>query len=401
MVVQPTAGRSIAEFATLLLATVLLCALGYSVSPVLSPFVLLASLLYLLHPLRRDLLPGRMIWLAVLLFSLWFLYELLGVLTPFIIAFLVAYILNPLVTRLGHRGLSRWISSLLVVVLFLAIAAGIVVFATPIAIEQFESLIGTVGQIGRDLAAMAESGALFEILSRYGIPVENLRSFLSQEFMPKLESFLTALFEGVFDIVTTASFLAKHIINIVIIPFLVFYLLMDFPAVIDRFSTLVPAHRREGIIEIAQKVDAVLGRFFRGAIIVALIQGTISAIVLGLMGVQYALILGIMTGLLNFIPYVGLMTSLVVSSIVAMFSGEPVTAKIIGVVILYISQKLLEATVLAPKIIGTHVGLHPVLLILCLLVFGHFLGFIGLLIAVPATALILMAFREWEGKSPK
>jgi predicted PurR-regulated permease PerM len=79
-----------------------------------------------------------------------------------------------------------------------------------------------------------------------------------------------------------------------------------------------------------------------------------------------------------------------------LFSGEPVAVKISAVIFLYLSQKLLEATVLAPKIIGSQVGLHPVLLILCLLVFGYFLGFVGLLIAVPATAVIMMVLAEWE-----
>jgi predicted PurR-regulated permease PerM len=88
---------------------------------------------------------------------------------------------------------------------------------------------------------------------------------------------------------------------------------------------------------------------------------------------------------------------MLVASIVAMLSGEPVLARVAGVIILYLSQKLFEATVLGPKIVGGRVGLHPVLLILCLLVFGYFLGFMGLLIAVPATALVVETLREWEG----
>jgi predicted PurR-regulated permease PerM len=96
-----------------------------------------------------------------------------------------------------------------------------------------------------------------------------------------------------------------------------------------------------------------------------------------------------------------LITSLVVSCIVALFSGGPVLTKVVLVIILYLTQKLLEATVLAPKIIGAQVGLHPVLLILCLLVFGYFLGFVGLLIAVPATALIIAGVFEWEARKQK
>jgi predicted PurR-regulated permease PerM len=143
-------------------------------------------------------------------------------------------------------------------------------------------------------------------------------------------------------------------------------------------------------------VDWVMGRYVRGAVFVALIQGAIAALALWIIGVSSPLVLGLMTGLLDFIPYIGLATSLAVASIVALFSGEPVGTKVLAVVIVYLSQKLLEATVLAPKIIGAQVGLHPVVLILSLLVFGYFLGFLGLLIAVPVTALLLVVLEGRE-----
>jgi predicted PurR-regulated permease PerM len=178
----------------------------------------------------------------------------------------------------------------------------------------------------------------------------------------------------------------------------VFYLLKDFPSISARFYQAFPEGRRDTVRSLIARIDGVLGGYFRGAVIVAIIQGTISALALWLMGVNYALVLGVMTAILNFIPYVGLVISLVVASMVALFSGEPVLTKVAGVVVLYLSQKLLEATVLGPKIIGPQVGLHPVVLILCLMVFGYFLGFIGLLIAVPATALLLLAWANVEGR---
>ena len=139
-----------------------------------------------------------------------------------------------------------------------------------------------------------------------------------------------------------------------------------------------------------------MGKYFRGAILVAVIQGTISGIVLWLAGVEYAIVLGLMTAALDFIPYVGLAVSLLVASIVALFSGGAVGTKVLVVVIMYLSQKIFEAAFLGPKILGSHVGVHPVLLILSLLVFGYFMGFLGLLIAVPVTALLIAGVKEWE-----
>jgi predicted PurR-regulated permease PerM len=246
------------------------------------------------------------------------------------------------------------------------------------------------------LREIVDSGRLFAALQEYGIPVERMEEAFREQLTPRIETILTSLFEGVFGVVSSISSVALQVINAVIIPFLAFYLLKDFPAISERFYRFFPAGHRERMRAIMGTIDGIMGRYFRGAIVVAIIQGTISATVLWMLGVQYALMLGVMTAILNFIPYLGLVASLVVASLVALFSGEPVVTKVIGVAVLYLSQKLLEATVLGPKIIGAQVGLHPVVLILCLLVFGYFLGFVGLLIAVPMTALILALYDEWE-----
>ena len=243
-----------------------------------------------------------------------------------------------------------------------------------------------------------ESGPVTALLESVGIPAASVRATLQSQFVPRVEGIMTGLVEGILGLVSGITSVALHIINAIIIPFVVFYLLKDFPLISTRFFQAFPEGRRDSVQSLVARVDGVLGRYLRGAVIVAIIQGTLSATVLWLIGVHYALVLGVMTAILNFIPYVGLVTSLVVASMVALFSGEPVLSKVAGVVILYLSQKLLEATVLGPKIIGPQVGLHPVVLILCLMVFGYFLGFVGLLIAVPVTALLLSAWDSMEAK---
>jgi len=380
----------------LVVGLVLLFALGYAVQPILSPFVLAGGLVYLLYPLRLHPLVRRIMFLAVFLFALWFFYSILHLLAPFLIAFLISYILNPVVARLDTKGFPRWASSLITVVLLIGSVVAVMLFVVPLAIQQFNSILARVTGIAQDFSIFLQSGKIFDFLASYGVPVDKARQMISEQITPRLENLLTNLFGGVFGFLTGVSSLALQLINAIIIPFLVFYLLMDFPAITHQFLMFVPKEHRQRVEGLGRMVDRLMGRYFRGAITVAFLQGTISALGLWMIGVQYALVLGIMTGILNFIPYVGLITSLVVSSMVALLSGDPVLVKVIGVVILYLSQKLLEATVLGPRIIGGQVGLHPVLLILCLLVFGFFLGFVGLLIAVPATALIIASVKEWE-----
>lgn len=373
----------------------LLAALGYAVQSVLSPFFLLAALVYFLYPWRRQPIPGRMIRLGILLCAVWAFVSLFGILVPFLLAFLLAYLLNPIIVWLERRRVPRWAGALGAVLLLAAVVVNVVLFLFPPAFHQLEGILAGMRSIVSDFLDLVNSGALLQYFERHGISGDRVRDFVTTHLMPQLESVLKTLFEALFGFLSGLSSLAVHLLNIVIIPFVVFYLLKDYPAVTGSLRGCIPPRHRERASSVLGVADEILGSYFRGSLLVAAIQGTIAGIGLWFIGVDYALVLGIMTGILDFVPYVGMLTSLVVASIVASFSGEPVVLKIVGVVLLFLSQKLLEGTVLGPKIVGGRVGLHPVLLILCLLVFGYFLGFLGLLIAVPATALIIALVREW------
>ncbi len=374
----------------------LIAVLLYTVNAILSPFVVAGAVLFLLYPYRTSPLARRLMWLAVILFACWFVYSLLGLLAPFIIAFLFAYLLNPLVTRMEKRKIPRWLGSAISVLILILVVVTAGLFIGPVAFEQFQSIIAGAAHITSGAMDFFTSGRFYDVLARLGIPSEQAQQFVLTQVSPRLEFILKTLFEGIFGFLTGFSSLVIHILAAVIIPFLIFYLLKDFPAIGHRIALFVPVPRREKFLASVRRSDGILGKYFRGAIIVAFIQGIVAWIGLSIIGVEYALILGIMTGILDFIPYVGLITSLVVASLVAAFSGEPAISKVLSVVVLFLVMKLVEGTVLAPRIIGSGVGLHPVLLILCLTVFGYFMGFIGLLIAVPATALIVAAFSEWE-----
>ncbi len=390
------AGRSPQDVILIVAALLVLAALAYSIHAVLTPFVLVAALVYLLSPFRDDAVIHRLLWLGILLFATWFIVTVLGLLAPFLLAFFAAYLFNPLVTALERRRVPRWLSALVAILLMIGVVVGVILFVLPLAFQQFQGLIDGLGQIVGDVGDLLKSGTIFEVLARYGVPVDKARDMISSQLTPRLEDILKALFEAVLGFVTSISGLVMQLVNAVIVPFLAFYMLMDFPAITHRFLMMIPRGRRDTMATYAALLDDVLGKYFRGAVIVALIQGCISGTFLWIFGVHYPLVLGIMVAILDFIPYVGLITSLVVASAVAVFSGGSILAKVVAVVALLISQNILESAVLAPKIVGKRVGLHPVLLILSLLVFGYFIGFVGLLIAVPSTALIIAFVKEWE-----
>ena len=392
----PPGVRAGAETVLLAAGVLLTALLSYAVYPSLSPFVILAGLLFLLYPWRREQVPNRLLWLGVFLFAVWFFSAIMGVLAPFLIAFFLAYILNPVVVFLGRRRVPRWVSTLFIMILLVGGVVAVGLFIIPVAMEQFQALTAGAGALAEDASRAIESGALVKFLGRFGMTGEKVKEVLAQNLTPKLEEMLTRLFAGLFDVVSSVSSVAHQLLNIIIVPFVLFYLLMDFPLVLHRFAMLVPKKSRARFVQLASRADDLMGQYFRGAILVAAIQGTISGFVLWLAGVEYAVVLGLMTAALDFVPYVGLAVSLIVASIVALFSGGAVGTKVLVVVIMYLSQKIFEAAVLGPKILGSHVGVHPVLLILSLLVFGYFMGFLGLLIAVPLTALLLAGVKEWE-----
>jgi predicted PurR-regulated permease PerM len=375
-----------------------LVAVALTVPSILSPFTLLAGAIFLLFPYRGHPFVRRSLVLAALLVALWAFNTLFSVLVPFLFAYLLAYIFDPMVTRLAARGVPRWAGSAGVVLIFVGCIAAVVIFVLPLAVVQFEGILIGVRTLLNQAGSWVQSGTIVAMLGRFGVQADSIQQLVEQQLVPRIEGILTGLVEGMLGLVSGITSVALHIINAIIIPFIVFYLLKDFPSISARFYQTFPAAHQERARKLMGRIDGVLGAYFRGASLVALIQGVIAAVVLSVIGVNYALVLGVMTAVLNFIPYVGLMISLVVASMVALFSGEPVVTKVIGVAVLYISQKLLEATVLGPKIIGPQVGLHPVVLILCLMVFGFFLGFVGLLIAVPATALLLLAWESVERK---
>lgn len=373
-----------------------LVAVALTVPSILSPFTLLAGAIFLLFPYRDHTFVRRALVLASLMVGLWAFNTLFGILAPFLFAYLLAYIFDPLVGRLAKRGIPRWAGSAGIVLLFVGGIASVVIFVLPLVVVQFDGILSGVRQLLGQTVAWLQSGTIVAVLGNLGIQASSVQNLVQTQLVPRIEGIMSGLLNGMLGLVTGITSVALHVINAVIIPFVVFYLLKDFPAISVRFYRSFPVTQQERVRSVMTRVDGVLGAYFRGAAIVAIIQGVIAATVLALIGVNFALVLGLMTAVLNFIPYVGLVISLVVASMVALFSGEPVITKVIGVVILYVSQKLLEATVLGPKIIGPQVGLHPVVLILCLMVFGYFLGFVGLLIAVPATALLLLAWEHVE-----
>ncbi|MFQ5797982.1 MAG: AI-2E family transporter, partial [Bacteroidota bacterium] len=258
----------------------LLLFLVYTIQPVLSPFLVLGAILFLLYPLRRQPLVRNIMWLALMLFLIWFFNELSGLLLPFMIAFLLAYLLDPLVERLQKKGVARWVSTLGVMLFIVGAGVSVLIFVLPVAFSQLDDMLQWVTSMVNDVATTVREGRLVALLQGYGLPVERLQQILNEEFTPRLENIMRALIEAVFGFIASISTIVTRIINAIIIPFLAFYLLKDYPIIRDRLQLFIPLSRRESVMNSLQKVDALLGRYLRGALTVAVINGLLASVLL-------------------------------------------------------------------------------------------------------------------------
>lgn len=361
-----------------------------------SPFIVFGVIIFILFPFKRSRLIKIILSLSTIIFLLWFFNEISQLLIPFIVAFIISYILNPLVEFLSKRKLSRAVSSLLILLVFIGIIVVSAIFLIPVIIFQFTQLINIIPSGFINIQNWVNV-TLVPWLTSLGIPTNDLQDKIVNGLSGKLSAIFEAFVGSLSKLFGTLSIILSQIINLILIPFLTFYILKDFDDIKALVRNLLPVKKKAKIIENFHKIDNLMGSYLRGALTVALINGILVSIILTILGIKYSILLGAISGLLDLIPYFGLLISMTLSTIVALLSNSP-GVQVPFTIITYIGLNILETSFLAPKIIGSKIGLHPAVLILSLLVFAYFFGFVGLLIALPAVSVILMFFREWMEK---
>jgi predicted PurR-regulated permease PerM len=379
-------------------SVLLLLVLFYTIHSILSPFLALGAILFILFPLRRHALARNVMWLAIVLFALWFLDSVSTILAPFIVSLVFAYMLDPVVDLFQKWKIPRWISSLVIILLFLAGITLILFFIIPIAFRQFEGAMETLSKVTYEYQNAFWSSKLIKLLESYGVSIDELRASVASQLTPRFEDIIKTVVNLLGQLMSSITGFLTQIFYIILIPFLTFYFLTDFPKISHRFKLLFPRKMRDRVEEYMSRADDLIGHYLRGALLVALLQGIIIGVVFSIAGIKYAFLLGLLAGIFDLVPYFGLFAIMVLSAVIALFSDPPVLMKLSIAVASISLLHMAEVTFLSPKIIGSKVGLHPLMIILSLLVFMYFLGFVGLLIAVPTTALIILFVRDWEAR---
>ncbi len=322
-------------------------------------------------------------WLAALAIFILLLWLLADILLPFIAGLAIAYLLTPLTDRLEKLGLNRLVAALVIITVMVLAFVLLILLVAPILGGQLSSFIENIPGYVTKLRSLVTdpSSPWVQKLVGSGIANDKTISDLVTQGAGWLTGFLKSLWSGGRALVSLFSL-------IVITPVVAFYLIYDWHKMIRTVDSWIPLHQRDTVRALAREVDAAIAGFVRGQSAVCLILGSFYAIALTLSGLNFGLLIGLISGLITFIPYVGSMTGLILSLGVAIAQFWPEYTPILIVLGIFLIGQFIEGNVLAPKLVGESVGLHPVWLIFALLAFGFLFGFVGLLVAVPLAATI-------------
>ena len=331
-------------------------------------------------------------WIGAFLLLVLLLWLFSGVLLPFAAGIALGYLLNPVVDRLEKLGFNRLGATLLIMTCLALVLVLISVLIVPVLWRQLASFIEAFPAYAVKLEELvtAETERLsreyggvltqnFGLGSKASGELANATNDLVKQAAQWAASFLKSLLTGGAALVSLMSLL-------VVTPVVIFYMLLDWHKMIATIDGLVPLRHRETVRALARDIDTALAGFLRGQALVCLFLGTWYGIGLSLIGLNFGLLIGLTAGILSFIPYVGSLTALVLSSTVAIVQGWPqwkLLVMSLGVVLI---GQFLEGNILSPKLVGDSVGLHPLWLIFALLAFGSLFGFTGLITAVPLAA---------------
>ena len=339
-------------------------------------------------PSRSDRLQASL-WIAAGLAVLVLLYALSPILTPFLLAGILAYICNPVADHIAHWGLPRILAVILVMLTLAGLAAGLILIILPLLYEEAAVLAARAPEA----LTLANEKLAPWLRERFGLRLRFDSASLQKLAAGNWDT-EQAILEQVYNSLKIGGVaLFGLAVNLLLAPVVMFYLLLDWHGMLARMGNIIPRPWHAKLFSVANDIDAVLSQYLRGQILVMALLAGYYCVALWLAGIPSALSIGVVTGLLIFIPYLGYATGLILALLVAtlQFAGwEP----IIAVLIVYGIGQGLESFLLTPFLVGERIGLHPLAVIFALMAFGQLFGFFGILAALPASAALLVGLRE-------
>jgi predicted PurR-regulated permease PerM len=328
--------------------------------------------------------------LALLLFTGWLLYLLSPILTPFVVSALLAYLGDPLVDRLEARKIRRSIAVTIVFVLILLLMLILAIVIMPQLENQISKLVKQV-PLYIEWTRTTLLPWVDERFGRYiNLPdMEQLQLLLSENWKEAGGTIL-----GMLDKISQSGItLLGWAANIVLIPVLTFYLLRDWDRLVSGIHVLLPRSIEPVVARLASESDEMLGAFLRGQILVMAALGVIYTTGLTIVGLDFALLIGMFAGLVSFVPYLGLIIGILLAGIAAIMQFKGIEM-LPWVVLVFIAGQLVEGMFLTPKLVGDRIGMHPVAVIFAIMAGGQLYGFFGILLALPVASVVMVLVKH-------
>lgn len=323
----------------------------------------------------------------------WLLYLLAPVLIPFLVGALLAYLGDPLVDRLEGWKLGRTLAVLVVFAIMLTAGLLLLLILIPLLQDQLITLLERLPQ----LLNWLQNELLPRLFAASGASGDTIN-------LDALREALRAHWRDVGNILgvvlgkagQSGQLLLAWLAYLVLVPVVTFYLLRDWDILVEKVRGLIPKPYEPTISRLAKECDSVLAEFLRGQLLVMLALGIIYSLGLWIAGVEFALLIGMLAGLISFIPYLGSIVGIGVAG-VAVFMQYHDFLHLIYVVAVFGSGQAIEGMLLSPWLVGERIGLHPVAVIFAVMAGGQLFGFLGVLLALPVAAVIIVLLRYLHG----
>lgn len=333
-------------------------------------------------------------WLLSLFIFCFFLWLFNDILLPFFAGMVLAYFLDPLADLLERWGMSRLWATTAITFSFLVVFVLALIIITPILGGQISGFAERVPHLVSRLQELIASSDSTWLKDNVGIDSQTIKDNLS-ELLTKGAGFLSNFLSSVWN---SGLALVNIISLLVVTPVVAFYLLYDWDKMVGKVDSWIPRDHQQTVRGIFKDIDKAVAGFIRGQGSLCLVLGLFYGISLTIAGLNFGLLIGLFAGLISFIPYVGSMLGLIVAVGVALVQFWPDYFAVGIIASIFVVGQFLEGNVLQPKMVGKSIGLHPVWLMFALFAFGTLFGFVGLLIAVPASAAVAVLVRFVLGR---
>lgn len=330
--------------------------------------------------------------LAIVIATGYLFYLLAPILTPFLISAFLAYIGDPAVDRLETIKFSRTLSVTFVFALMIIIGLCFLLVLFPLIEDQIRRLLIRIP----DMIDWLHSEFIPWISQRFGLQPDSINlDGLKQSLMGHWQTVGNIIGKFIAKVSKSGQLILLWVSYILLVPVVTFYLLRDWDIIVARIRTLIPKRYEFVSVKLVKECDAVLAEFFRGQLLLMFAQAVFYSIGLWIVGLEFSLLIGLTAGLVSFVPYLGVIVGIVIAGIAAFMQFHDVI-HIVYILIVFGAGQALEGMVLTPLLVGDRIGLHPVAVIFAVMAGAQLFGFFGMLIALPAAAVIVVLLRHFH-----